>query len=93
MALGVLIGWQVLMLGSVVVAVLVAWQRRMAGIGRGVAAVVGGVLCYGFVSATVGLAEGTWSASSVGFIVSMGIGVLGLASFGFGLLGLRRTGA
>jgi hypothetical protein len=92
MALGVLIGWQVLILVSVVVAALVLWRRGSAGIAASVAAIGGAALSYGFVSAAIGLAEDEWTATSTGFLIAMGIGVLGLACFCVGLLGLRRNG-
>lgn len=90
MALVVLIGWQALVLASIVLTSVVIWRRRAAGIPWGVALVAGAILSFGFVSAAAGLGEGTWSVSSAGFLMAVGIGGLGLMSFVGGSLGLRK---
>ncbi|HIL68589.1 MAG TPA: hypothetical protein EYG38_01910 [Verrucomicrobia bacterium] len=50
----------------------------------------GSLLCYGFISAGMGISEGVWTFSSPGFFLMTGTGLLGLFSIGSGCVGLSR---
>jgi hypothetical protein len=89
MALAVGILWQVLIVVAIVLAALLLWRRRLAGLGHAALVLTGSLLCWGFVSAAVGLAENFWSVSSAGFLAATAVGVVGAGLFVLGALGLR----
>jgi hypothetical protein len=90
MALFVLVGWQLLMLASIVAAALGIWRKGVLAIGSSIALVAGATLSYGLVSAATGLGEGAWSFASPGFLAASAVGILGLVSVTIGSLALWR---
>ncbi|MEW6304625.1 MAG: hypothetical protein AB1705_14210 [Verrucomicrobiota bacterium] len=88
-----LILWMAMMLVVVGLAVLFVHRTRVAGIVWAVVAVLGGMLCYGFVSAAIGVYEIQDYAQKAAFWVSVLAGCKGVALLVIGLRRLRMVNA
>jgi len=93
MALAVGILWLAQVGVALALAAWLLWLRGRVGLYSAVLIVAGSLLCFGFYSAVVGLAENTWTRSSPGFLIAVAVGTLGEGIFVTGLLGLRRAHA
>ena len=89
-SLFVYLAWFGLLIASIVVAILIISKRGAAGVGWASCTILGALLSWAWPSAVIGLYEIDDYASSAGFMISLAIGVVGIAMFGIGCLDLRR---
>ena len=85
--------WFVAVAAAFVVAGGLVVKQGGRGVVWGLVTVVGALLMFAFVSAVTGLYEIPNSLTHTGFLISVGVGVLGAGLFGAGCLKLRGRNA
>ncbi|MCA9248434.1 MAG: hypothetical protein KDA42_15010 [Planctomycetales bacterium] len=85
MGIVVMFGWLLLALVGLAAFLSLALRGGVAGAVRGLPAVVGALLSYGFVSAAMGVMEGVWTPEWGGFWVALAVGACGLAGIAYSL--------
>ena len=91
LGLYVCLAWFTLVLASLAIAGLHLARRRFEGVAASLAAVMGALLCFGFVSAYIGVCERSGYAGSRPFMVSVALGIAGLVLFALSCLQLRGS--
>jgi hypothetical protein len=79
--IAVVLVWMLVCVGTVAALVIQVVRHRIAKIGWALLCPLGAMLAFGLVSASIGAAEGVWSATGTGaakFWLAMGIGLVGL---------------
>jgi hypothetical protein len=90
MGLIALILWRMFLLLSFVFAGAIGLQRGRKGLIWAGITILGAALTYAFVSVVLGFLELEGYSKSITFVYTVGVGVAGLALFGWGVTKLRR---
>ena len=89
----ILLVWILLVSSSIITAIVMAMVRGVTSLKWSALTMLGTALCYGFISAGLGVSEGVWTVTSPGLLVALAIGIAGVALTTIGMLGLVRTRA
>jgi len=89
----IILVWILLLSSALLTGIVMVIVRGATSLKWSVLTILGAVLCYGFISAGIGVSEGVWAFTSTGFLVAVTIGIVGVALTIFGIRGLIRTRA
>lgn len=89
----IVLTWWLIIALTLISAFVAAIRRGPSSLKHTMPMIVGALMLYGFISAGIGISEGVWAITSVGFIITCTIGVLGLLLVVFGFRGFARSSA
>jgi hypothetical protein len=70
--------WLLVATGSCAAPVIAAARRGIRAMCVALTAPLGAIMCFGFVSATIGIVEGPWTLDSLAFWLAVALGLAGV---------------